>query len=319
MDSMVNVDFDSGKLNWIISDPEGWPKEWVDQYFFKPVGNNFEWPYEQHACLITPNGDVMCFDNHHWGSKQKGHYRLAKNSFSRGVRYRINTKNRTIEQVWQYGKDRGAEFFSPYISNVEFYNEGHYMVHSGGIAYLNGEPPEGLGAFAKDQGGKLYSTTVEIDNEIKKLELKAHGNFYRAEKLKLYSDEINLRLGKGEILGEMGVTKEFETDIPMERSGEMMPESCNASIIDEFDRFTFKSRFEKGQMVMLLLENEKETHRYFISTTAVAYLAMCCGTFMDSDERNTRTFINKKGLSGTFDVRVIIDDKKYETGVRITC
>ena len=27
----------------------------------------------------------------------------------------------------------------------------------------------------------------------------------------------------------------------------------------------------------------------------------------------------KKGLKGTYDVRVIINDKKYETGVKITC
>ena len=70
---------------------------------------------------------------------------------------------------------------------------------------------------------------------------------------------------------------------------------------------------------MLLLEQGDEVHRYFISTTAVSHLAMCCGTFLDSDERNTRTSVNKTGLKGTYDVRVIVDDKKYETGVKITC
>ena len=116
----------------------------------------------------------------------------------------------------------------------------------------------------------------------------------------------------------MGVTKEFDTEIPLENSGEMLPESCNARIEDEIDRFTFFSPFEKGQLVMLLLEQGDEVHRYFISTTAVSHLAMCCGTFLDSDERNTRTSINKTGLKGTYDIRVIVDDKKYETGVKIT-
>ena len=46
---------------------------------------------------------------------------------------------------------------------------------------------------------------------------------------------------------------------------------------------------------------------------------MCCGTFLDSDERNTKTSVNKTGLKGTYDVRVIIDDKKYETGIQIKC
>lgn len=320
VDSMINIDFETGKLNWIIGDPTGWPQEMVDKYFFKPVGNNFEWQYEQHACVITPNGDVMCFDNHHYGSKVRDEFAPAKDSYSRGVRYKINTKDMTIEQVWQYGKDRGAEFFSPYICNVEYYNEGHYMVHSGGIAYdADGNPSEALGAFAKNSGGRLESITIEICDEKKQLELHVPGNYYRGEKLKLYSDGINLELGKGQILGQMGVTKEFDTEIPMENSGEMMPEICNARIEDEVDRFTFFSRFEKGQMVMLLLEQGEEVHRYFISTTAVPFLAMCCGTFMDSDERNTRTNVNKAGLKGDYEVRVIVDDKKYETGVTIHC
>ncbi|MCI8863699.1 MAG: aryl-sulfate sulfotransferase [Lachnospiraceae bacterium] len=320
VDSMINIDFETGKLNWVIGDPTGWPQDVVDKYFFKPVGNNFEWQYEQHACVVTPSGDVMCFDNHHYGSKVRDEFLPAKDSYSRGVRYKINTKDMTIEQVWQYGKDRGAEFFSPYICNVEYYNEGHYMVHSGGIAYdSEGNPSEGLGAFAKNMGGKLESITVEICDEKKQLELHVPGNYYRGEKLKLYSDGINLELGKGQVLGQMGVTKEFDTDIPLESSGELMPESCNARIEDEDDRFTFFSRFEKGQMVMLLLEQGEEVHRYFISTTAVPFLAMCCGTFMDSDERNTRTNVNKAGLKGDYQVRVIIDDKKYETGVTIHC
>ncbi len=68
IDAMVNIDYETGELNWIIGDPEGWPEEY-QKYFFKPIGNNFEWQYEQHACLITPDGDVMCFDNHHFGSR----------------------------------------------------------------------------------------------------------------------------------------------------------------------------------------------------------------------------------------------------------
>ena len=185
IDSMVNIDFDSGELNWIIGDPETWP-EHMQKYFFKPVGNNFEWQYEQHANLITPNGDVMCFDNHHNSTKVEEKKVPAYNNFSRGVRYKINTKDMTIEQVWQYGKDRGAEFFSPYICNVEYYNEGHYLVHSGGIAYdKDGIPSEALGPFAIQTGGYQQAITVEVVNNTKMYELKTNSNFYRAEKMKL--------------------------------------------------------------------------------------------------------------------------------------
>lgn len=319
MDIMVNIDFDTSKINWIIGDPEGWPQDWVDRYFLKPVGDDFEWQYEQHACLITPDGDVMCFDNHHLGSKDPEKYLPAKKSYSRGVRYRLNLEERTIEQIWQYGKERGFEFYSPYISNVEYYNEGHYMVHSGGIAYMNGEPSEVIGGFARTMGGDLYSTTVEVCDGRVMLELKTPGNYYRAEKLKMYSGQ-DLELGEGKILGSMCVTEEFDTEIPAEACGEMLPASCAAVFEEEEDRFTLRSTFEKGQLVMLLLERGEEVHRYFISTSvSKSRKAMCCGTFLESDERITKTSVNKKGLSGTYEVRIIIDDKKYETGVTITC
>lgn len=320
MDSIVNIDFETGKLNWILSDPEGWPQEWVDRYFFKPVGTDFEWQYEQHACLITPDGDVMCFDNHHWGSKIKENYRAAKNNYSRGVRYRINTKDMTIEQIWQYGKDRGARFFSPYICNVEYYNEGHYMVHSGGSAYnKDGEISESLGALEQNMGGTLFSTTVELCDDRKMLELHTKGNYYRAEKMKLYADQGNLELGEGSVLGEMGITKEFDTDIPAPVSSELIPDRYEARIEDEDDRFTFHAKFEKGQLVMLMLEQGEEKHRYYISTTAVSHKAMCCGTFLESDERVTKTNVNKAGMKGTYEVFVVIDDTKYPCGVSIEC
>lgn len=319
MDAMVNVDFDSGRLNWIIGDPEGWPREMVDRYFFRPTGANFMWQYEQHACLITPNGDVMCFDNHHWGSKIKENYAPAKDSFSRGVRYRINTKNRTIEQVWQYGLDQGAAFYSPYISNVEYYGEDHYMIHSGGIAYdKDGNPSDVLGTLAILGGCRMYSVTVEVWGHKEMLRMQVPGNYYRAEKMKLYWEGSNLVLGRGKILGKMGVTKEIDIELPASWNGELLPDSCEARIEEEPDRILFYGKFEKGQAVEVLLERGEEIHRYYISTSLIQYQAMCCGTFLESDERNTKISINKEGLSGEYKVRLIIDDRKYETGVVVS-
>ena len=319
VDAMINIDYETGDLNWIIGDPRNWSEE-KQKYFFKPVGNNFEWQYEQHANVITPNGDVMCFDNHHNDTKFEEEKRPAKDSYSRGVRYKIDTDKMEIEQVWSYGKERGADFFSPYICNVEYYNEGHYLVHSGGIAYnADGTPSDALGPYAEQAGGFCKSITTEVYEDKKLYELKVKGNFYRAEKLKLYCDGINLELGEGKILGSMRVTAEMDTEVPAEANGEMLPEFCGAHIEDEFDKFTFFSRFVKGDLVLLQLEKGDEVHRYYISTTAVPNKAMCCGSFLDTDDRNTRTCITKEGLKGTYDVRVIINDKKYETGIKIEC
>ncbi len=318
-DAIINIDYDSGKLNWIIGDPGNWPQELVDKYFFKPVGKgDFDWQYEQHACLVCPDGDIMCFDNGHWRSKFKEKYVPAKDNFSRGVRYRIDTEKMEIEQVWQYGKERGAEFFSTYICNVEYYDEGHYMVHSGGIGTFKGEtcnkPP--VQFRGDDEKHVVFnSITVELKDDAVVYEMHLPANYYRAEKLKLYCAEDTLTLGRGEMLGSLGVTEEFLT-IPPTEDGGMVPEKYNVKFGIEEDRILFKATFEKGQMVLLQLEGAT-THSYFVPTTKRPFLAMCVGTFQESDERAVEFPVGKEGLAGEFKLSVIVDDYKYETGVTV--
>jgi arylsulfate sulfotransferase len=297
-----------------------WPEEY-QKYFFKPVGDGeFDWQYEQHANVILPDGDVMCFDNGHFRSKNPANRILNKDNFSRGVRYKINTDKMEIEQVWQYGKERGQEFYSQYICNVEFYKEGHYMVHSGGIQYYGEDASEQFAALMQDDPMvRTRSITVELLDDKKMLELEVEGNFYRAEKLHLYHDQDNLPLGEGVELGEMGRTKEFDTMIEMDSCGEELSHIYEASIEEESDRFTFKATFESGQLVMMTLEQGEEIHSYFISTAKSPFAALCCGTFIEKDARKVKCSVNKAGLSGTYDVRMIVDDKKYETGIKIEC
>ena len=321
LNAMVNIDFTTEKLNWIISDPEGWPEEY-QSYMFKVVGDGeFDWQYEQHANLITPLGDVMCFDNHHYGSQNPDKYLAANDSFSRGVKYRIDTEKMEIEQLWQYGKERGKDFFSPYICNVLYYNEGHYLTHSGGVAFDgDGNASEELGPFAQidDPRVTLQAITVETINDTKVLELKVNSNYYRANKFTLYAKEQNnLILGTGLLLGSLGVTPQMDADIPAIESGELLPAKHETCINDEVDMFTVESKFEKGQLVMILLESEEETRRYFVSTSKGKRGAMCTGTFLPDDDRFTRTVITKDGLNGVYQLKVIVDDTKYETGVTI--
>jgi arylsulfate sulfotransferase len=194
------------------------------------------------------------------------------------------------------------------------------MVHSGGIQYYGEDASEQFAALMQDDPmARTYSITVEVLDDEKMLELEVKGNFYRAEKLHLYHDGDNMMLGEGVQVGEMGVTKEFDTIIPMDPSGEELPYIYEANIEEESDRFTFNATFESGQLVMLMLEKDGEEHGYFISTAKNKFAALCCGTFIEKDARKVRCSINKAGLSGTYDVRVIVDDKKYETGIKIEC
>ena len=135
-DAVINIDYDTLELNWILGDSTNWSEEY-QKYFFKPVGDT-EWQWSQHAAMILPNGNVFVFDNGNNKSKNKDEYVAAENSYSRGVIYKIDTENMTAEQVFEYGKERGNDFYSPYISDVDYLDDNHYIVHSGGISYKNG-------------------------------------------------------------------------------------------------------------------------------------------------------------------------------------
>ena len=39
--------------------------------------------------------------------------------FSRGVEYEIDESAMTVRQVWQYGEERGPDYHSPIISDVD--------------------------------------------------------------------------------------------------------------------------------------------------------------------------------------------------------
>ncbi|MBS3975488.1 MAG: aryl-sulfate sulfotransferase [Syntrophomonadaceae bacterium] len=321
-DIIINIDYETGELNWIIGDPEGWPEDFIKRYFFKPIGETeFDWQYEQHACMILPDGDVFVFDNGHYRAKSPEKYIPAKDNFSRAVRYRINTNDMTIQQVWQYGKERGSEFFSPYICNVEYYGEGHYLVHSGGIVNYNGVASDKLASQyeTNDPLVSLNSITVELRDDKVVYEMHLPANYYRAEKMPLYSNNERLVFGKGVQLGSLGVTEEFLTEIPdLEDTELMIPEKYKPQFALEEDRLAFKGSFEKGQVVMLVLDNNGERRQYYIPTTKKPFTAMCVGTFLqEDDERVVEYYISKEGLKGAYAIYLIVENKKYHTGLTV--
>lgn len=323
-DAVINLDFETGELNWIIGDPENWPQEYVDKYFFTPVGDGeFDWQYEQHACVVLPDGDIMLFDNGHYRAKNPDNYIPNSQNFSRGVRYRIDTDKMTIEQVWQYGKERGAEFFSPYICNVEYYDEGHYMVHSGGIGYLDGKPCEGMAVMlamqpeTKDRVSFESITCELIDDEVV-YELHVPANCYRAEKLPIYFAGEAFEQGEGQYLGGLIETETTRMKVKADETGEIIPEHYNASILEEEDRIMVNAIYTEGEFVQILLASENgDVRRYPVNTVGQDFTAMCVGTFQKENPCDIDTFINKTGLVGPQTVKILCEDKIYETGIVI--
>ena len=313
-DAVINIDYDTGKLNWILGDPEGWSDEY-QKYFFKPVGDNFEWQWSQHAAMITPEGYVFLFDNGNNKSKNEKNYVKAEDSYSRGVMYKIDTDKMTIEQVWEYGKERGSDFYSPYISDVDYLDKNHYIVHSGGISYKDGKiqnQPAGLAG-----SDTLKSDTVELLDDEVIFEMVLPTNTYRVEKMSLYgADEFEL--GNPKELGSLGVTDaESEKFTLMSNAKEQDDDykSHDISIKKEKDRLAVTGTFKRGTEVKIILYKDMMEKIYNMRISTRPYTALCVdlGNNNESDDLTVTKYINSDGLIGKYTIFIEIDGVIYQT------
>ncbi len=314
-DAVINIDYDTGKLNWIIGDPTNWSEEY-QKYFFTPIGENFEWQWSQHAAMITPEGYVFILDNGNNKSKNKDEYVSAINSYTRGVMYKIDTDNMTIEQIWEYGKERGSSFYSPYISDVDYLAENHYIVHSGGIVYKNGEvqnQPAGLGG-----SDRLESDTVELLNDEVIFEIILPTNNYRVEKMSLYSND-EYELVEAKELGNLGKTEVNQTKYgPILNTSNIkeIEEEHNISFTKEKDRLVFTGQFKKGTNVNVLLYKNLVSKVYNVPISKKPYTALCIDVFTDEENENGITitkYINEIGLKGNYSIYLEVDGIVYDT------
>ena len=115
---------------------------------------SFEWNWFQHAPRLLPNGHIMVFDN--------GDFRNfgAASSYSRAVVYDIDETNKTIQQIWAYGKENGESTYSSIVSGVEYFEEENNVLFAPG-AIVN---PEITGKILEvDYPGKavLFEATIK--------------------------------------------------------------------------------------------------------------------------------------------------------------
>lgn len=314
-DAVINIDYDNEKLNWIIGDSTNWSEEY-QKYFFEPVGE-LEWQWSQHAAMITPEGYVFILDNGNNKSKIKENYVPASESYTRGVMYKIDTDKMTIEQIWQYGKERGSEFYSPYISDVDYLSAGHYIIHSGGIVYKDGQiqnVPAGLAG-----ADKLVSDTVELMDDEVVFELKLPTNNYRVEKMNPYATNEKFQLGQAERLGSLGntpVTSEKTGFVLSSDRADDAPVAHDIKLEQEVDRLVFSGRFKKDDQVKVVLYQNIRQLSYDVRVSKKPYTALCVDIFTEEENEKgvvITKYINAEGLSGKYSLYVEINGHLYDT------
>lgn len=314
-DAVINIDYTTLELNWIIGDPTNWSEEY-QKYFFSPVGDDFEWQWSQHAAMITPEGYVFILDNGNNKSKIEEEYVPASSSYTRGVMYKIDTENMTIEQVWEYGKERGSEFYSPYISDVDYLAKNHYIVHSGGIVYVDGENSNQPAGFSENT--TLVSDTVELLNDEIIFELKLPTNNYRVEKMSLYAANENFVLKEATELGSLGTTLiDEEKFAPFLITHELDDNynSRNITVTKEKDRLVVSGQFLRNTFFNVILYQGMQANYYNVKISKRPYTALCVDIFTEEENENgivVTKYINAEGLNGEYSIFLEIDGVIYD-------
>ena len=118
------------KVKWILGAPQGWKSPWKEKLLTpvdasgKPLvcsetacEGEFDWTWTQHTAWRIDEKStkdellITVFDN--GDGRGMDQPALAEDKYSRGVIYRINQKQGTVEQIWEVGKAEGHEYYSP--------------------------------------------------------------------------------------------------------------------------------------------------------------------------------------------------------------
>lgn len=199
--TVMKFDAKTKEIKWILSETIGELNENVRPYLLTPVGDNFEYPTSQHAAMITPEGDLMLFDNRNQDVLDANEELIQDKLYSRAVRYSINEQDMTVEQVWEYGKEEGTKLYSSFISDVDYLGANHYLIDFGG-QYI---AEDGVTVYdhvhtAKDikNASTRNSVVVEIDNDevIWQVTLtgNSNSNTYKAQRKDIYQNAVEARM-----------------------------------------------------------------------------------------------------------------------------
>ncbi len=116
-DAVVKIGRQTGEIIWILGDPTGWGEEW-QQYLLRPEGD-LTWPYHVHAPSLTPEGNLIMFDNGNYRAQPPSRRMALEDSYSRAVEFAIDEAAMTVREVWSYGGPGGEHFYSAFMGDAD--------------------------------------------------------------------------------------------------------------------------------------------------------------------------------------------------------
>ncbi len=211
---IVSINADTEEIQWILGSHENFDgsSAYLKEYLLTPIGNDFEWQWGQHQPQILPDFDnnpdtidMMIFDNGQSRSAFEETSIAPANNYSRAVHFRINTKEMIVEQIWQYGKERGAECYATFLGDANYMDQtGNCLITFGGQIRADGEPSDFILSGVRGESD-VISRIVEVNQNkdvvyeisVEPTNGDVSGETYQAKRMDLYYDDgYDYRLGE---------------------------------------------------------------------------------------------------------------------------
>lgn len=185
-DAIMKLSYPEAEMEWIFAYPEDWHEE-LEDYVLDTDDESLKYHAGPHAVYEIPDMDddpdtmdIMLFDNN--TIYTRGDEDLHE-EYSRGVHYRINEAEETVEEIWSYGEERGTDFFTRIVSDSDYLPESETVLINSGRT---------LDEEAEERYSIITEVTYEEESEvvfeahIGPFDVDTYQQMYRAERLPLY-------------------------------------------------------------------------------------------------------------------------------------
>lgn len=188
----------SGQVQWIISPHKLWGERYRS-LLLKPVAEDgsvitdeevingdkqilgFDWPWGPHTPIAMSEDRILVFDNG-YNRNWIPNFNPGVTNYSRIVEYKIDLPNKTVQQLWSYGKERGRAGFSQAVSGVQ------YLQHTGNVLFC-----PGMGVQTSiGGGGRVVEVNPKSGEVVFELEITIGSGFafHRVTRMSLYPERM---------------------------------------------------------------------------------------------------------------------------------
>ena len=320
-DAIVAVKKEEKSIAWILGDPTGWGEEY-QSYFFTPEGEDFEWFYAQHNVSILDNGDIALFDNGTARVKRvDGDDRVSgDNVYSRAVVYNIDTENMTVSQESEYGKERGADWYSDWISGVVSLDgtKDHLWITAG--SHLHSDEENRSDYYPKDMfvPGLTKTTYIDqVDNGELTFELTISSDTYnaltyRSFRMPLYTKGKYDVTAVPEVLGSLGETSYEEGNVQTDGAAalsdgwSLVLDGSKISVTGSFQTDAAVDVLTPGKMILVSGASQR-----------VYNLTQSAAAGEDGTNVTAKGWTSVEGLEGQdWEIYLELDGVLYNTGYK---